>query len=1239
MTSSGKIHLRVGFSWIGILLFTCVLSLLSATPARAQSDGCVSSYGGVIDGKVIPVTPTHIDIDGNCIIRNLPASNPFTSNISFYGNNPTSWLVIFDNVKFAGNMSCDKSQGNFSWFTNGSVSGLKPNCQNIFVPTEKINKQNPAGQTTATIGVPFTYKMTIPVLFDPLSGTVINSTESPNDLHDITVTDDLNATGADLTYVSQRAYWLNGTPIPNTFSNVGGVLTFGNFPVVSAGQQFVIEVTVVLNDTPGNVPGKQFINTAKWQFGRLIGGTFYEPLPGQWGVTPPMTIAGPVPVVTKTGPATMNLGQWGNFGIDVQNTGLSDAWNVSLRDLLPQGATGGMCDLTPQILSAQVFAADGVTPVPGKGPLNPGSDYSLSYSAAPNCQLDLTMLTAVGRIGPNERLIIRYRTQLDAKTQNGVTLTNVAGAIQWFNGDSSIPSRKSYTRTLTNGTPGILDHEDAHTVTVALSGWFFEKTVADLTSGVTPATTAAPGDKLRYTLRFRTTTQAFSNFRIFDDMDSLNAQPDFASGTLTLVTSPAGADISATSSTGGTKGTGVIDVRNLRLPANGEALIQFDITLKPVIANGTVVTNQATLFANGTTFAWSDDPNVNGTAADPTVPGGEDPTRVTIASAAAFRVQKISTYLRDPNVLVAGDTLRYTITVKNISNADAVNVVLRDAVPANTAYVAGSTTLNGAAVADVAGISPLVNGMRINSPANATPGLMPADASSSPANVATITFNVVVNPNAPDGTVISNQGVVSATGIVDQPSDDPRTPAPNDPTQDIVGNHPVLYAEKHVVLFTDLGSPGIVDPGDVLRYTITIKNSAAIPALGGVLKDPVPANTTYVANSTLLNGSPVPDSGGSPLASGINIGTIAPGTTAVLQYDLRLNLGTPTGTTTSNQALVSSAGLPNLLTDGDGNPANGPQPTVVVVGSGQQLSISNQVSVVGGGAAVPGAQLEYVLNIVNSGAVPAYTVVINDDRNATLPGQLTYVNLSAIMNGSAAGVSFAGSTITANYGAVNGTLAPGAVVVLKFRATLTAGLALGTVVTNTGVAAWGNPTQTASASVSITVGSILSPGPPGTPGIPAVLNGSAWYDANFDSVRDSGERALAGWAVELYRDNQLSQSLVTDANGDYRIIGVEPNDTTGVRYELRFRAPGAGANTAMLGRGVSPFTNGLQRISDIVVPSGANLQGLNLAIHPNGVVYNSMARTPIAGATLTLLDARSASPLPAGCFDDAAQQG
>jgi uncharacterized repeat protein (TIGR01451 family) len=387
-----------------------------------------------------------------------------------------------------------------------------------------------------------------------------------------------------------------------------------------------------------------------------------------------------------------------------------------------------------------------------------------------------------------------------------------------------------------------------------------------------------------------------------------------------------------------------------------------------------------------------------------------------------------------------------------------------------------------------------------------------------------------------------------------------------------------------------------------------------------------------------------PDGGVSPLASGIDIsssdltpplpgpgaGTVSPGATAVLQFDLRVDVGTPAGTLISNQAVVNSAELPDLLTDGDGDPATGPEPTVVVVGDGQQLSVTKQVAVVGGGAAVPGAELEYLVRVVNIAAVPALDVVVTDDLDATQPGQLAYVDLSATMNGSAAGVSFAGSTITANYAAINGPLEPGEAVVLRFRAILDPGLVEGTVVTNTGVVAWNTPTQTASASVSIVVG--------GIPGV-AVLNGSAWHDANFDDARDSGERALAGWAVDLYRDDQLLHSALTDANGDYRIIGVEPNDVTGSRYELRFRAPGAGANTAMLGLTASPFTNGLQRISDIIVPSDANLQGLSLPIDPNGVIYNSVARIPVAGATLTLLNAGSASPLPASCFDDVAQQG
>ena len=55
-----------------------------------------------------------------------------------------------------------------------------------------------------------------------------------------------------------------------------------------------------------------------------------------------------------------------------------------------------------------------------------------------------------------------------------------------------------------------------------------------------------------------------------------------------------------------------------------------------------------------------------------------------------------------------------------------------------------------------------------------------------------------------------------------------------------------------------------------------------------------------------------------------------------------MNAGVPGGTLITNQAVVRSTELPNLLTDGDGNPATGPEPTVVVVGDVQQLSISKQ---------------------------------------------------------------------------------------------------------------------------------------------------------------------------------------------------------------------------------------------------------------------------------------------------------
>ena len=71
-----------------------------------------------------------------------------------------------------------------------------------------------------------------------------------------------------------------------------------------------------------------------------------------------------------------------------------------------------MCDVSPSIVAARVYAADGVTPVPGKGPLTAGSDFSVGYTGAPTCELILTGLSASAVIGPGEHLLITYESEL-----------------------------------------------------------------------------------------------------------------------------------------------------------------------------------------------------------------------------------------------------------------------------------------------------------------------------------------------------------------------------------------------------------------------------------------------------------------------------------------------------------------------------------------------------------------------------------------------------------------------------------------------------------------------------------------------------------------------------------------------------------------------------------------------------------------------------------------------------------
>ncbi|MGE0386468.1 MAG: SdrD B-like domain-containing protein [Gammaproteobacteria bacterium] len=145
----------------------------------------------------------------------------------------------------------------------------------------------------------------------------------------------------------------------------------------------------------------------------------------------------------------------------------------------------------------------------------------------------------------------------------------------------------------------------------------------------------------------------------------------------------------------------------------------------------------------------------------------------------------------------------------------------------------------------------------------------------------------------------------------------------------------------------------------------------------------------------------------------------------------------------------------------------------------------------------------------------------------------------------------------------------------------------------------------------------------------ASVAGHVWRDLDHDRALDPGEPLLQGWIVELLLGGVPIASTTTDAGGGYRFGGLGP----GPGYQVRFREPGSGAvygNPVPNEQG-SAFAAGVAGPAN---PAGADaadgtLRGLTLAVgtnyveqslpvDPNGVVYDTITRQPVAGATVTL---------------------
>lgn len=342
-------------------------------------------------------------------------------------------------------------------------------------------------------------------------------------------------------------------------------------------------------------------------------------------------------------------------------------------------------------------------------------------------------------------------------------------------------------------------------------------------------------------------------------------------------------------------------------------------------------------------------------------------------------VIKTVTDLNGGSVL-ANDVLQYTVSVSNTGNDPSANVVLTDAIPANTTYVPGTLVVASGANAgpktDASGDDQAqFNGssvvFRLGTGANATVGgTLGINASTS------ITFNVRVNAGVPAGTTIANQASVAYNGaslgtpFVSLSDGDPNTSG-NQPTTVVVGS-----AQARLAISKD-GTPNPVVAGQNITYTLHVDNNGPNDATSVVVSDPLPATLTFVsavAGPDWIIAAPAVGATGTV--------TFSADTLPVGGYDLtlvaRVVPGTPGGSSIGNTVSLSSSNDPT----GSHQAA-----TNTTVANSGDLSLSKGASAVAG----QGQQITYSLQLNNPGPDPATGVAVTDP----LPANTTFVSATA----------------------------------------------------------------------------------------------------------------------------------------------------------------------------------------------------------------------------------------------------
>ncbi|MCK5799545.1 MAG: DUF11 domain-containing protein, partial [Deltaproteobacteria bacterium] len=564
------------------------------------------------------------------------------------------------------------------------------------------------------------------------------------------------------------------------------------------------------------------------------------------------------------------------------------------------------------------------------------------------------MTWTVAEIKVGKAATLRFRARVRAEAQNGKAIDNQASAelagepgSLVLSDDPDTPAKDDATRVIVSAWPDISR---------------FDKSVVDENGG-----DVEPGDTLRYSLTVRNEGTAYVlNAVVVDQIQTADLY-----------------DVSASS--GGKFNAGRIVWSSSTTPAlakiapGATVTLSYTVKVRNPTLNGRIIRNQAILGAEGLTDEPSDDPST---------PANNDSTDVRVVSMPDLSTStKVAVDLNGGS-LRPGDFIEYRLRVINSGSSQATGARVIDPIPTYTTYVPGSTRMNGRAVVDAPGRqSPLSSGVAVASP-GASPGTIEVGA----AKAGDLRFRVRVRDDVQEGTIVSNQGLLSTKEAPLFMTDDPSTAPKGDATQVVVGHGPNLNVTTKVYSPKPVGDDGDgrFDVGEEIAYTVVIRNTGSKEATLVVFHDPIDgAHGTYVRGTLGLNGKQLTDAGDGDAGSvaqnqiRVIVGTLDAGSEATITYRVRI-VG---GAWVKNQGTVRCRELPSVKTDDDGVDTNGDGPTMVPVGRpDRRVEVVKTVLDSNGGNVQAGDELLYTLTLKNGGEVDERVDVVDN-----LPAKTRFV--------------------------------------------------------------------------------------------------------------------------------------------------------------------------------------------------------------------------------------------------------